>query len=534
MATVARYISASGNDAWDGTARTYQGGSVGPWQTLGKILSANPGNAGDTVIINVAGGIAYTNGVLTFTSSHGGKTWKIQADPYYAAKAAWLLTDTQRGIYNNGMGSGSIKFDGIDITAESALSSSLIYTVDAGNVDIELANCTATLATNTSNGLVNSSTVSASPTRVLRLTNVTVPSLSVSGVIMLASLQGWARVEVTGCNFTVTGSNGSRCLFYVSNVVSAILIRNCTMAINGGIALSSPTGFARLELTGNTITLGASPSSLVRVQNLEADVLLADNAITMSGLTTTMLVLGLDSGGASTNLKRVRVVRNRIAVTSGAGHVMLVGQGVVGGEVAYNRLTGLSGDYGLVLKCKYVSVHHNVIVSGAPVFLSSGGWNHIHHNTCLNLRGSYFGALHWKNNQDATYSEWNVITDNIFDASQAPSDGYAIANDNTGHRDNIIDRNLYVSSPAGRLGRLQNANQDTIAAIRSVWKALSGSLVTNDDESAVGDPLAVDAAGGDLRLRFGTPCAGTEGTLWRDRGAWQRRPLKPEGPVKTE
>lgn len=65
------YCNANGNDSWDGTAQTHQGGSVGPWLTANKALDtlALSPNDGNTLIFG-DGTYTYTNNTGRMIFSH--------------------------------------------------------------------------------------------------------------------------------------------------------------------------------------------------------------------------------------------------------------------------------------------------------------------------------------------------------------------------------------------------------------------------------------------------------------------------------
>ncbi len=516
-------------DATCGDDVNGDGTPAAPWQTIGRFVRASFGSAGDTVIANVygaAGGTVYHEDRLSFGATHSGRTVIVRKDPASEGSVRLITKagSSSAASITNAMASGKVRFEGIDFAPALQLCEGLVNVLDA-DVSLEIANATISLPPDSAYGVLNSYPVTL-PTRWFKMTNCRMTfATSERHAVGFACAYGWAGMEVNGCDLDLSVGHASGAIFFLGATMPDFRLIDTKLVANAGFTSSgSWEGMSRFEVRGCDITLTNSPTRLVYLWDHPASVCIADNTLRFVRSANTMIRVGADYGGVSGSFGRVQVVHNTIEMRDGSGHAILLGQGVVGGEFAYNRVVGLANDYGVVLKCRNMSVHHNSVISGAPMFLSSGGWNHIHHNTCVNLRGSYFGALTWNTNQDATNSVWNVITDNIFDASQAPANGYAIANTNRGHQNNIIDRNTYVASPAGRVGFLQNANQDTISALHAAWAAMGAP--DNDAESSVGDPKFVDPTAGDLRLQTVSPCLGTLATFWANLGAWQQ-PVTP-------
>jgi len=230
------------------------------------------------------------------------------------------------------------------------------------------------------------------------------------------------------------------------------------------------------------------------------------------------------------------ISRNRITILGENAHCMMIGKGNSGVEIWGNVLTG--GNYGLVVKADYAHVHHNAMIGGTPLLLKGAKHCTVHHCTAVGTAGH--GALEWEVQPDlgsgAVNAEYNNVHDCVFVATGENT--YAVYDVSGNHQGNRLDRNIYWSSGGAGIAYLNGAERNTIAEIRAAWDSwneavpLNGTtyglaFAENDDNSSVADPLLVNAAAGDLRIKLNSPARGTQNattpdlSVWNTKGAWE-------------
>ena len=491
------YVRTDGNDANDGLADD----PARAWRTLQH--AADTAATGST--IHVRGG-TYAAG-LALAATHNGKTLSFVGHGG---------TVTVSVIYFPAIGDAAE----VDATCVFSfanmtfLSSSIAAIVRiTGEPKLSFTDCAIGNEATTAAYLFQCSTAAAGTPRTLALTRCVLyaPRHAISP-------GNCAAIMLDGCDIAFAIRWEGHALKLDGASVGTVTVRDCeiTQGRAAGSALYAlgVTSIGRLTFTGNTVS--CSGSGVVADHNV-ATYLIDNNTITCDG-TSHAIHLGTDDVNAAPNgtAGPMTVSRNRITVAGENAHCMLIGHGNSGVEVWGNVLTG--GNYGLVVKTDYAHVHHNAMLGRSPLALKGAKRCAVHHCTAVGTAGQ--GALEWE-----AQSEYNSIHDCIFVATGANT--YAVYDVSGNHQGNRVDRNIYWSSGGAGIAFLNGAEANTIEDIRAAWDTWNEAFAENDDNSSVVDPLLVNAATGDLRIKLNSPARGTQNpalpdlSVWNTKGAWE-------------
>lgn len=406
---------------------------------------------------------------------------------------------------------------------------------DSRSMTIE--NCTLVIPAGRSGPIINIENATGPMRSSLTISNCTLTHHGTGSSAGLVKLSGGiTSVTIQGCRF-----NGDKTAvegLFLRNRLTNIVVANNTISTGGAVFdFDANIVTSRIRVVANTLTSSGSLCFALVQYDVGAVVELLDNTVQSNGAGICVGTDGMEYAGAIeeaqpgfTPYRYVQVVGNTVSrIGSNHGHGVMLGNAVVNGECAYNKITGLTSDYCLVLKGRNFSVHHNVLIGRYPMLISRGGWHHIHNNTCRAMGPS--PAFVWKNNngggQDNQHPRECIVTDNVFDGSMGTYafQSYVCDSNKYYHRDFIFDRNILVAGSRS-LAQLNGCDRASITEIQAAWNeewadAGPGAHISNDARSvAVAAAGFVDAQAGDLRLTEDSPCRGSAGTLYNSVGAW--------------
>lgn len=138
-----------------------------------------------------------------------------------------------------------------------------------------------------------------------------------------------------------------------------------------------------------------------------------------------------------------------------------------------------------------------------------------------------FGLMFYRQDEPSGYPERNLVQNNIIvldgTGKHADEIPYCILVGEA--ENNIFDYNLYYPCNGAKLAKISGDECLTLSALQAKWASESATQFGkyNDAHSDVGDPLFVDAANGDFRLRYPSPAKAKGYPPYRDIGAEQRQ-----------
>ncbi len=393
---------------------------------------------------------------------------------------------------------------------------SVLENVDFGDVTITNGTFTVTdvgfkFSSTTDSLVMNGCTVNSTG-RGIDLDSVpsaTLTNVNVDSDVECLYVNGTAAITISGgtweCGNTVSvGVDGLR--LDCDDSAASITVDGITMthkgtysAGEGGISGESTTEGAFLSITNCTITYEGCRG--IYIPSYFDDVIVKNNHVSTANNTTTSvgILIGIDGPTNSNPLGNVFVSGNVCKYTgSSNSHAMEIGSGADSAEVSYNYLDG--GDIQLVIKSEYVKAHHNVCVDNKGILLKGAGFCSVSNNTVYS-DDSY--CISWSTDTDEPVN--NTVVGNIFYASGAVPCLYTIINDD---RENFWDSNLYYTAHT-YIADFGGSDLADLANLRSHWDAYAGIHGSTIDDNSIGksvDPLMVDPANGDVRLKPGSPC----------------------------
>ena len=450
-----------GDDAYDGTSPTDDGGGVGPV----KHLSAGYALMSNTDRLLIAASLLYdeagetADGYLNIATPNKSVTFEgtgsSRADVKFTSTHASFTVRLLTGA------------DGSTITMKH-------MTLDKGVAGASSIMRVEANATPFAASFVLDDTVSNSGIRASSGTGgVQHRSVSVIDSVLVGTVQAVDAVAVTIRNSTYTDTNID------GNIGSVSITGGCiaTGAFGfdaGGITAGLAGGVVITDLTCEDVN---DTTSGINLRGLAVGVTIERNKIFVSS-TASGIHLGEDTATNANQLTGDIVVRNNSVIYTGAvsGHGYLIGSGADEATVEQNygwgTSTGGDGSIGTVVKAEGCTIRNNQILNFRRGLYFKGAGSNVAYNN--HFEGTNLSALQF--NTDTDLSTANEIYNNIFDASNGGT--YAVVWDDS-FDGNTRDNNLYVAGSTA-LAR-NNATATTYADLAALQAAS-----TEDDNSQEG------------------------------------------------
>lgn len=534
MATITRYVDGlNGNDSWDGTEPEFVSGSVGPFATIAKALTE--GSSDDEVVVRIIPSMIYGTSV-SFSNTHDGKHFVLVSQTHAPYMGPALIEPASGAAvtYASNFAGLSVMLD--DLALVSADDRAL--NVGAANVNTRARNCfLRTVGSPSITGVVEVAG-NAAPTReivledcVIRSSGGSIRGMDVRDVALLRVVNtriignGTAgairpragsdkvhRLEIDG--LIIDDSEGLWAGVGV-DILSAdhVDIRNCDLVTGARCIVLGQTAAFRGRVEDNRLESGVSGfQALGRGEEL----IVRDNEVIITGDSSlsSAIHIGVDGPTNANPHGRVVVERNHAEFAGAANsHGLLIGSGCDDALVVGNRV--FNADIALVVKSQGCVIANNVGGTDNQVsthqrgILLKGAADCFVFNNTMVLSttdaGASTGALEWETDTGPKPGGPNIIRNNVFVA-----DGGFCLSDVSGDNDeNLFDRNVYHTVGTGRVARLEATAFDDLDDARGKWATYGENsiLVENDGQSVQADPMFMNPAGRDYRVRPGSPAA---------------------------
>lgn len=554
------HVATGGNDAADGSLET-------PKATLrGAFLAAT--DATNTIYVK-SGTI---EGSSTRPATVSGRSYLIEGYTTTPGDGgmATLTTAMDYPLYlSAGADTDTFVIKNITIVAyATGNSTGVVYQGGADERSVTIQNCDFSIPAGRSGSLIRSDVATGDARTTWTISDTTLTHNGTgSSAALVRMLGGIGTLTLTGN--TIDGNQTSVQGIELAATTTSLFITGENVFTTTGAVFNIGATFEsdRVVVQDNTMTSTAAGGFALDQYDVGSSVIFERNTVTTAGAGVRLGTDGLDIvAGGDIDLtedatgydpyKYVQINGNTITRTgAGAGHALMVGAAVVGGEVAYNRITGATTDYAMVIKGSNLDIHHNEATGRFPMLVSRGSYHRIKYNS-LRSTGASAAFTYGQNNgsgQDLTNPTHAIVTDNIFDGSGS-SGTYAFSSSTYGsdnfHRHFVFDRNILIPGASGVAflnGSARGAsgtNAARLAEVQAAW------LESFDDVTAVGNTkndtyssVETDAGFLDsdsLRIGASSPAKGTKSSvvpnllLWNDRGAWQTMSVSSDTPYIVE
>lgn len=490
-----------GNDANDG--------SIGsPWLTIQKGVDAAP--SGDTVKINQG---TYNETLHNYLNLDRAGGVALTFEPWGVGDVVTLDTSSTGYAIRSAV-FGIYIFKEIDIKTASA---TWMITCDSNtDYDLTFDHCDIDTLGSTTHYLFYSNTHTSAPEGSIVFKNgCTFTNNSDSGQVFY--VYDCKTFQILDSTITRTNVSGTGSLFLLNGKIGLFDVQRNTIFIPDMRGINcyniGPGEYVeRLRFKDNMITGG---SLIVYMEDQDIGLIEIDGNTITSSYDGTKFFIGRPSGAITNYLRAAKISSNKITFTGASGFCMLLGTNCYGAQVYNNDFKStLTGDYGVVIRGKYNSIHNNRIESGNPIYIGGGQYNTIWNNTAIAISGRAFA---WnKELTDLTAAIRNDIFNNIFDGSAGGDFAVYDATSTGDHWDNRFDHNVLITGSTD-LARLDGTNYNTIAAMQSKWASWSDFWPENDKNSFTGRVIRQMGRPGVFGDRPHVGAVGPVGTQNRDR-----------------
>lgn len=373
-------------------------------------------------------------------------------------------------------------------------------------------------------------------------------------------------LDFNNCKITRAGASASATVFYYRGIASATFVNTDILqkAAHAGTTIDMITGTGTCSFTGGKLATGtgalfafpsatappamtfdgvefdfsslgtpyngfycgviASAAAYFRVTNCTVtgrygvyidrgftEVTVSDttiNATLVSGEATCLLAAGANASTAYTPPVTTVYFRNNTVTHLGdyQQHGLLVGKGVIAGEVSGNVVTG--GDFVAVFKSDDVLIERNIFASVAGktpectdvvAFAGGASGNTFQYNTIYAPDGQ--GLDHRE--QVGVKPSDNTVQHNIIMTASGNAD-FVHGESGDGQADTCLVRhNLYHSGGGGPVLSLTvQGTGDTLSEIQALWAAYGGVGADNDATSEITNPHFTDPDNGDFTTPY--------------------------------
>lgn len=410
------YVSPTGNNGNTGTGP----GDGDAWAGLDYAI--NTGTPTGTHTINVAAGTYAAETWIRFTATVNNKTLSVvgTGTPLFSGNNSTAL------FYSSVLLTAfDITFNGIEfVNTVVGVNSGLRLDAACTAIDIAFNDCTfSTHANNTHTRLMVINAASGATTRNISYTG---GSFVGKGATNVATLSDCGDITIDGMTITQPAVSSTNHIFSLQYTQKKVVISNCNITSSGGYACfvvsSGGTAVTALEsviYSGNTIS-GGSGFQAVGISGVAYHIYMYDN--THTGILLYGAFIGANTNETIADLGYVYVSNNTFVKSSAeAGHGLLLGKGVIAGQVSDNfvDVTARATEWAIVIKATNATVTNNICLGGQAM-LAKGAQNvTFSGNTCMTNEN---WALQLLNDPASSPNPEKVtsgclFTNNIFDGS---------------------------------------------------------------------------------------------------------------------